>query len=145
MILFTIGFTHKTAEQFFCLLQAAGVRRVLDTRLNNRSQLAGFTKANDLRFFLKSVADIGYRYAPEMAPTEEMLDRYKKRNGSWSDYENEYLQLLEQRRLYQQITQAELVDACLLCSEHEPTHCHRRLAAEYLQRHFADLEIVHLS
>ena len=145
MKLFTIGFTQKTAKQFFGLLQRAGVRRVLDTRLNNRSQLAGFSKGEDLGFFLEAIAGIAYRYAPEMAPTQAMLDRYKKGKGSWDEYETEYLRLLEQRTVSQRITEAELADACLLCSEHEPTHCHRRLAAEYLQRHFRGLEIVHLS
>jgi uncharacterized protein (DUF488 family) len=144
MTIYTIGFTKKTAEEFFGLLKSANVKRVLDTRLNNRSQLAGFTKADDLRYFLRAVASIEYRYAPEMAPTQELLDSYKKLKGSWSDYEISYLRLLQQREVHRQLTHAELSSSCLLCSEHEPTHCHRRLAAEYLQSHFEGVEIVHL-
>jgi uncharacterized protein (DUF488 family) len=144
MKLFTIGFTQKSAAQFFGLLQKAGVRRVLDTRLNNRSQLAGFAKGEDLRYFLAAIAGIGYRYAPEMAPTKDMLDTYKKLKGNWSEYEREYLRLLEQRSVAGAISRQELENACLLCSEHEPTHCHRRLAAEYLRAALGDCQIVHL-
>ena len=145
MKLFTIGFTKKTAAQFFGLLQEAGVRSVLDTRLNNRSQLSGFTKADDLSYFLGAIASIGYQYAPEMAPTQALLDGYKKFNIGWDAYEREYLSLLRQRSVHEIVSRTLLDNACLLCSEHQPKHCHRRLAAEYLQRHFPDLEVVHLT
>lgn len=144
MMLCTIGFTQKNAERFFALLQGAGVRRVLDTRLNNRSQLAGFSKGDDLPFFLRSIGGISYRHALEMAPTQEMLDRYKKKKGAWSDYEREFISLIEARRLASIVAPEELNGACLLCSEHEPTQCHRRLVAEYFRAHFTEIEIVHL-
>lgn len=144
MRLFTIGFTKKSAEEFFNLLQEAQVRCVIDTRLNNRSQLAGFSKSGDLEFFLKRIAGIEYRYAPLMAPTEDILGRFKQQKGSWAEYELAYLNLLDRRNVIQEITPSALEDACLLCSEDAPTHCHRRLAAEYLKRYFPSLEIVHL-
>lgn len=144
MTLFTIGFTQKTAEQFFSLLRNAKVRRVIDTRLNNRSQLAGFSKGEDLRFFLQSLGGIEYRHALEMAPTQDMLDRYKKAKGAWQAYEKEYIDLLERRQLLNQVDFAELESACLLCSEHDPEHCHRRLLAEFLKRYKQDIDIVHL-
>jgi uncharacterized protein (DUF488 family) len=145
MHLFTIGFTQKSAEQFFSLLTAAGVRRVLDTRLNNRSQLAAFAKAEDLQYFLNAIAGIEYRYASEMAPTEEILQRYKKLHGSWDEYELAYRDLLVRRNVAGDLDPSELDHACLLCSEHEPTHCHRRLAAEYLRENFGSITIVHLT
>lgn len=145
MKLFTIGFTQKKAERFFTLLQHAGVRTVIDTRLNNRSQLAGFSKGEDLPFFLRAIGGIGYRHAPEMAPTQEMLDGYKKAKGSWTVYEREFLRLIEDRALASRVSLEDLDGACLLCSEHEADHCHRRLVAEYLRSHFPQIEIVHLA
>jgi uncharacterized protein (DUF488 family) len=144
MRLFTIGFTQKSAEQFFRLLVDAGVRQVVDTRLNNRSQLAGFSKVDDLPFFLRTIGGITYKHAPEMAPTQDMLDRYKKLKGSWTDYEVEFNALLVQRNLISTVSLADLADSCLLCSEHEPRHCHRRLVAQYLRGFHPELEIVHL-
>src|SRR5438309_11885131 len=67
--LFTIGFTRKSAEAFFTSLREAGVRRLVDVRLNNISQLAGFTKKDDLRYFLKAIAGIEYLHLGELAPT----------------------------------------------------------------------------
>jgi uncharacterized protein (DUF488 family) len=142
--LFTIGFTQKTAERFFHLLIEAGVTQVVDTRLNNRSQLAGFSKADDLPFFLRSIGGISYRHAPEMAPTQDMLDRYKKLKGHWAIYESEFNALLVRRNLVAAVSIDELSDSCLLCSEHEATHCHRKLVAEYLRSFHPDLDIVHL-
>ena len=142
--LFTIGFTKKTAEQFFTLLASSRVRTLIDTRLNNRSQLAGFSKADDLPYFLSQIAGIDYRHEECMAPTQEMLDRYKKQKGSWKAYEAEFSALLQSRSLSEVVSLDELADACLLCSEHEPTHCHRRLVAEYFRDTYADIEIVHL-
>lgn len=144
MRLFTIGFTQKTAERFFGLLRSAGVLRVIDTRLNNRSQLAGFSKADDLPFFLRELGGIAYEHRPEMAPTQEMLDRYKKQRGSWSAYEDEFKDLIRARAIERRLQVADLENAVLLCSEHEPTHCHRRLVAEYFTQYWPELEIVHL-
>jgi uncharacterized protein (DUF488 family) len=142
--LFTIGFTQKSAEQFFRLLTTAGVKQVVDTRLNNRSQLAGFSKVDDLPYFLRTISDIAYRHAPEMAPTQDMLDRYRKLKGSWAAYEEEFMALLARRNLVMSVSMEELSDSCLLCSEHEATRCHRRLVAEYLRGFYPDLQIVHL-
>jgi uncharacterized protein (DUF488 family) len=144
MKLFTIGFTQKNAERFFTLLKNAGVRRVIDTRLNNRSQLAGFSKGEDLPFFLSAIGNMEYRHALEMAPTQEMLDKYKKAKGSWSEYEHDFIRLLESRELAARVSLEELDGACLLCSEHKPEQCHRRLVAEFLRVRYPQIEITHL-
>ncbi len=144
MKLFTIGFTQKSAEQFFALLQEAGVKRVLDIRLNNRSQLAGFSKSDDLEYFLRTIGGIGYRHVVEMAPTQPLLDKARKAKGTWDGFEKQFLALMKQRKVEKAVDALELADACLLCSEHEPDHCHRRLVAEYLQRAYSEVEIVHL-
>jgi uncharacterized protein (DUF488 family) len=144
MRLFTIGFTQKTAERFFELVTKAGVRIVLDTRLNNRSQLAGFSKADDLRYFLETIAGIQYRWIPELAPSAVLLEQYRKKKVSWEDYEREYRALLLHRNPTKLFTASDLGDACLLCSEHQPKYCHRRLAAEYFRDAFPGLEIQHL-
>lgn len=144
MILYTIGFTEKSAEEFFTLLKSAKVRLVLDIRLNNRSQLAGFSKSRDLAYFLRVIGDIGYRHVEAMAPTAEMLEKYRGAKGSWPEYEVSFRALLEQRHLAHSVQPSELDHACLLCSEHTPEHCHRRIVAEYLRELFPEIEIVHL-
>ena len=142
--LFTIGFTKKTAEQFFTKLQQADVKRVLDIRLNNVSQLAGFAKKNDLPYFLKSICDIDYIHEPLLAPTRDILDAFKKRNGEWANYEKDFMRLMESRGI-ENVLSKELVNgACLLCSEHEPKHCHRRLVAEFLNEKWGSIEINHI-
>ncbi|HVT82854.1 MAG TPA: DUF488 domain-containing protein [Phycisphaerae bacterium] len=143
--IFTIGFTRKTAEEFFCLLEEAGVKRVIDTRLNNISQLAGFAKKDDLRFFLKRVCNIDYVHMPELAPTQEMLDAFKKEKGEWADYEKKFVALITQRQIETKVPREVVHMGCLLCSEETPEHCHRRLVAEYLKRAWGDVEIVHLT
>ncbi len=144
MRVFTIGFTKTTAESFFARLDGAGVKRVLDVRLNNVSQLAGFAKKNDLRYFLKSLCGIDYAHQPELAPTKDMLDAYKKQKGPWENYEKGFLELMESRRIEETIPREAIDGACLLCSEDKPHHCHRTLVAEYLKREWGDLDIVHL-
>ena len=144
MTLFTIGFTHKTAEDFFTLLLRAGVRRVIDIRLNNTSQLAGFAKKNDLRYLLKAVGDIDYLHLPELAPTQEMLKSYKKQKGRWEDFEREYLKVAQSRHIEQYVSPEALDNACLLCSEPTANRCHRRLAAEYLSNAYAGITVCHL-
>jgi uncharacterized protein (DUF488 family) len=144
MKVLTIGFTKTSAESFFTRLQQAGVKRVLDVRLNNVSQLAGFAKKDDLRYFLKALAGIDYAHQQEFAPTQEMLDAYKKHKGAWADYEKLFLDLMAQRRIEEAVAPESLNAACLLCSEDKPHHCHRRLVVEYLQRKWGDLEIAHL-
>ena len=142
--LFTIGFTKTSAESFFNRLMKAGVKKVVDVRLNNVSQLAGFAKKDDLRYFLKAIAEIEYVHQPEFAPTQEMLDEYKKDCGEWSDYEKQFRELIQNRRIEKTVTPESLDRACLLCSEDKPEHCHRRLVAEYLKDKWGDLEILHL-
>jgi uncharacterized protein (DUF488 family) len=142
--LFTIGFTQKNAEQFFTALIDAGVRRVVDVRLNNVSQLAGFTKRTDLPFFLRQIGDIGYIHVPDLAPTQAILDALKKRGSDWADYEREFTALLVDRRIEATVA-PELRDGdCLLCSEATPEHCHRRLVAEYLRDNWRSIDIRHL-
>ncbi|MCS1417414.1 MAG: hypothetical protein M2R46_05168 [Verrucomicrobia subdivision 3 bacterium] len=144
MRILTIGFTRKNAQRFFETLAKAGVRRVVDVRLNNVSQLAGFTKRDDLNWFLDRLYSIDYCHAPALAPTKEMLDGYKKRGGSWDDYERKFLDLMAERRISENLQPELLQDACLLCSEEQPHHCHRRLVAEYLREHWGGVEIEHL-
>ncbi len=144
MRVFTIGFTKKTAEQFFTALQQPGLLRVVDVRLNNVSQLAAFTKRDDLRFFLKEIRGVDYVHRPEMAPSQDILTAYKKDGGSWENYEREFFRLMSERHI-DRITPRELIDgSCLLCSEASPDHCHRRLVAEYLRDKWGDVEIKHL-
>ena len=141
---FTIGFTKKTAEEFFTYLLKAGVKRVIDIRLNNVSQLAGFAKRADLRYFLQVIGGIDYHHRPDLAPTQQILDAFKKGKGSWSVYERDFLALLSAREVEKAITPELLHEACLLCSEEKPTQCHRRLVAEYLRSRWSNIEIVHL-
>lgn len=142
--LFTIGFTKKSAEYFFRTLSDSGVKKLIDTRLNNVSQLAGFAKKDDLRYFLKEICDIEYIHAPEFAPTQDMLDEYKKVTHDWKTYEKKFIKLITRRRIEQYYSSADLRDACLLCSEDRPHHCHRRLVAEYLKSKNNQIEIKHL-
>jgi len=142
--LYTIGFTKKSAEQFFGALMAAGVRRLIDIRLNNTSQLAGFAKREDLRYFLRAICQIDYLHRPELAPTQEILDRYKKGGGDWERYREDFLGLMTERRIEQRFPMEILDQSCLLCSEPTAEHCHRGLVAEYLLERRPRLEIVHL-
>jgi len=143
MKLFTIGFTKTTAENFFSRLKRAGAKNIIDVRLNNRSQLAGFAKRDDLAYFAKALCDMGYTHAPKLAPTQDILDAYKKHKGPWSEYEDKFLDLMAKRRI-EELDRESLDGGCLLCSEDKPHHCHRRLVAEYLSQKWGDVEIVHL-
>ena len=142
--LFTIGFTKKSAETFFTRLRTAGVKRLIDVRLNNVSQLAGFAKRGDLAYFLKAICDCDYRHEPLLVPTKEILDGYKKKQLDWVEYETRFVKLLEERHAHSLVASEELKEACLLCSEPAPGKCHRRLVAEFFTRNFDDLEIYHL-
>jgi uncharacterized protein (DUF488 family) len=144
MKLFTIGFTQKSAREFFELLERNGVKKIIDTRINNISQLAGFAKEKDLEYFAERILNISYEHKPLLAPTKDLLDRYRKHAFSWPDYEKEYLKLIEERQILKGLDIEQIDHACLLCSEHEPDHCHRRLLAEYLREEIPGLEIVHL-
>ena len=141
--IFTIGFTKTTAQNFFARLKKSGARKVVDVRLNNVSQLAGFAKRDDLAFFAEELCSAKYQHMPELAPTKPMLDDFKKNKGPWEEYEKRFLDLMAQRKI-EEIDRENLDDGCLLCSEDKPHHCHRRLVAEYLQEKWDDVEIVHL-
>ena len=141
MKLFTIGFTRKSAETFFTHLKASGVRRLIDTRLNNRSQLAGFAKKTDLQYFLREIGQIDYLHLPQLAPTQDILDAYKKQKGAWETYEQSFRALMAARKIEEEFTPELFENACLLCSEHQPDHCHRRLVAEYLRDKWGGIEI----
>ncbi|HNP15719.1 MAG TPA: DUF488 domain-containing protein [Terrimesophilobacter sp.] len=144
MKLFTIGFTKKNAQRFFGLLRASDTKRVVDVRLNNVSQLAGFAKKDDLAYFLKEICGIDYIHLPELAPTQDMLDDYKKQKGDWKTYEERFIALMQKRRIEETVPREVISQGCLLCSEDKPHHCHRRLVAEYLKNHWGDVEIAHL-
>jgi uncharacterized protein (DUF488 family) len=145
MKIFTIGFTKKSAESFFAKLKGAGVKRLIDIRLNNISQLAGFAKQDDLRYFAKAICDIDYVHLLDLAPTKDILDAYKKSNGDWHFYQTNFLNLMKIRQIEHNIPRPLLDGGCLLCSEDKPDHCHRRLVAEYLKEKWGEVEIEHIT
>jgi uncharacterized protein (DUF488 family) len=128
----TIGFTKTTAEGFFERLLRSGVKRVVDVRPHNTSQLAGFAKSDDLAYFLKKIGGIEYAHRPLLAPTDAMLKTYKKEKGDWDAYEARFMALMAQRQIENRLRPEMLEGTCLLCSEATPHHCHRRLVCEYL-------------
>ncbi|MCA9473973.1 MAG: DUF488 domain-containing protein [Nitrospira sp.] len=128
----TIGFTKSTARRFFDRLKRAGVKKVVDVRLHNTSQLSGFAKADDLAYFLKEIGGIEYVHQPLLAPTDPMLKAFKKEKGDWRSYEYKFRNLMVERKI-EKMFEPEMFDgACLLCSEDKPHHCHRRIVCEYL-------------
>jgi uncharacterized protein (DUF488 family) len=141
----TIGFTKKNARKFFDLLKRSGAKRLIDVRLNNVSQLAGFAKKDDLAFFAKEICDVDYVHMPMLAPTQEMLDTYKKHGGDWTEYEKRFLGLMEARKIEDRLAPDQITHGCLLCSEDTPHHCHRRLVAEYLNDRWGNVAIKHLT
>ena len=145
MEIFTIGFTKKTAAEFFQALNQAGIRQVIDVRLNNTSQLAGFAKRDDLAYFLKELCGAEYRHEPILSPTKYILDAYKKKELPWDDYEDRFLALLQEREVEKTVDRT-LFDlpTALLCSEPTAEHCHRRLVAEYLGMKWGVDRIRHL-
>ncbi len=143
MNIFTIGFSQKSAEEFFTLLTQNGVKRLIDIRLNNKSQLAGFTNAKHLSYFL-NLHNIEYQYKSNFAPTKELLNSYKDEKISWQEYEKVYNQILVDREILKKLSLTEFENAVLLCSEPTATQCHRRLAAEYIAKHFDNVNIKHL-
>lgn len=144
MNVFTIGFTKKPASKFFQLLKDSGAARIVDVRLNNVSQLAGFAKRDDLAYFLQEVCGMDYVHLPILAPTQEMLDEYRKGDGGWDRYEERFLNLIRERQVEREVPREIIEGGCLLCSEAAPHYCHRRLVAEYLQEQWGDLEAHHL-
>ena len=144
MRLLTIGFTKKPAQRFFAMLRSAGVKRVVDVRLNNVSQLAGFAKRDDLAWFLREIGGIDYTHVPALAPTQALLSDYRKAKVDWPTYEQRFLEIMRERRIEETLDRALLDDGCLLCSEDQPHHCHRRLVAEYLRERWGNVDVVHL-
>lgn len=145
MEVYTIGFTKKTAAQFFESIKHAGIRRVVDVRLNNSSQLAAFTKKDDLAYFLRGLCGMEYIHIPALAPTKELLDAYKKQKGSWQLYESNFVELLKNRKIQETLDRNLFDVPCvLLCSEATADCCHRRLVAEYLRDYWGNISITHL-
>lgn len=143
--IYTIGYTQKSASDFFSLLEKNNISKVLDIRLNNTSQLAGYTKKEDLRFFLSKICNIDYVHVPSLAPTKEILDNFKHKKGSWLEYRSSFLSLLEQRNIEKNFDPNFFDNSCLLCSEKDPNQCHRSLVAEYLNSKWDySLNIKHL-
>jgi len=141
----TIGFTQKNAETFFTLIRQEGIKTLIDVRLNNVSQLAGFAKRDDLKFLLKELCSVDYVHNLDLAPTKEMFNAYKKGNDSWEKYEDNFLNLMSKRNIERSVNPQLLDNGCLLCSEHEPHFCHRRLVVDYLNQHTnLNLEVKHL-
>jgi uncharacterized protein (DUF488 family) len=128
----TIGFTKTTAERFFARIKSAGVKKVVDVRLHNTSQLAGFAKADDLSYFLKEICGADYVHQPLLAPTDDILKAFKRDKGDWGVYQRVFLDLMGQRKIEERLRPDMFQGSCLLCSEDTPHHCHRRLVCEYL-------------
>jgi uncharacterized protein (DUF488 family) len=141
--LYTIGFTKRSAKDFFTTLQKNGITTVIDIRINNTSQLSGYTKKEDLEYFLQAIAHITYIHDVLLAPTKTMLDAVHKKTLHWETYKEQFLELLIARKVEQNYNQHTLHNACLLCSEYEPTYCHRRFVAEYLAK-YHPTSIIHL-
>lgn len=145
MEIYTIGFTQKTAREFFGLLKEAGIQRLVDVRRNNRSQLAGFTKQADLPYFLAELVGAEYVHEPLLAPSDTLLTEYRKGQVTWDEYERIFNQLLQERHIETALDPETFrVRSVLLCSEPTADNCHRRLVAEYLQHHWQDVSVVHL-
>jgi uncharacterized protein (DUF488 family) len=141
----TIGFTKTSAEQFFERLRAADVRTLIDVRISNNSQLAGFAKVPDLRYFLSRINNITYQHAPLLAPTKDMLAQYRKGAMDWGVYQGQFLKLMSERQIENRYSPSVFHGACLLCSEAEPHQCHRRLVCDYLNEKWGQaLKVRHL-
>lgn len=143
MIIYTLGFTQKTAEKFFETIKKHQIELLVDVRLNNNSQLAGFTKGRDLPYFLKKLCDCAYIHEVAFAPTKEILDGYKKEKISWEQYEISF-NLLQEKRKVDVIFKkkySNYKNILLLCSESQPNNCHRRLVAEFVKNKLNDLNI----
>lgn len=146
MTIYTIGFAQKNAKTFFELIKKNNVEIVIDIRLNNKSQLAGFTKGNDLSYFLKEICNCDYSHCIDFAPTKEILDDYKNKGSTWSQYVEQFIPLMEKRKSVELFTKmfGKYNSVCLLCSEPTPEQCHRRLLAELIQQKKNDILIKHL-
>ena len=142
--IFTIGYGGKNAREFFSILKQAGIRKVIDVRLYNTSQLAGFTKKQDMEYFLQAIVGAEYIHMPIMAPTKQLLNDYKKGLISWQQYETQFKSIITQRQIDKHIEPAVMDMSCFLCSESNADHCHRRLVAEHLAGLWSNFSIIHL-
>ncbi len=141
---FTIGYANKNAREFFTILAQADISKVIDVRLYNTSQLAGFTKKQDIEYFLQTIVGAGYIHLPIMAPTKQLLNSYKKELISWQQYETQFKTIIAGRQIEKHIMLQDLDMACFLCSEAKADNCHRRLVTEYLAEHWQNISINHL-
>ena len=143
--IYTIGYTKKSLEEFIRRLQEADVEAVIDVRLRNTSQLAGFSKRDDLAFLLRKGFGIEYEHKPELAPTAEILEAYKA-GGDWEAYEQSFRRLLDERKAEDagRDVLSRFQRPCLLCSEPDADQCHRRLVAEWWKKHLPSITIIHL-
>ena len=145
MEIYTVGFAKKSAETFFGALRKACIKRLIDIRLNNTSQLAGFTKKDDLKFFLQELCGAEYNHELLLAPTPEIFNSYKRKEIGWQEYEQRFLGLMAERKIEEKIDQNLLNGpTVLLCSESKANYCHRRLVLEYLQGRWGNFQIIHL-
>lgn len=145
MEVFTIGFAKKTAPEFFETLRRANIKRLIDIRLKNTSQLARFTRREDLPYFLRELCGADYVHEPMLSPSQDILDAYKKQKGSWEEFERRFLALMAERRIEDAVDRGSFeTPTVLLCSEPTADDCHRRLVLEYLREKWGNLEITHL-
>ena len=142
---YTIGFTKKSAEKFFELLKSYEIKQLVDIRISNGSQLAGFAKGKDLEYFLKQICKINYKHITDLAPTKELLDKWHKEEIDWTEYVKIYTDLLKERDIVKKYGIKSFDGSCFLCSEEIPEQCHRRLLVEYLKdKSVEEVKIVHL-
>ena len=142
--LFTIGFTKKTARQFFELLKKNNVKKIIDIRINNSSQLAGFAKGTDLEYFANEICGIKYKHITDFAPTKELLTDYQNKKIDWIGYKKTYRNLIEKRNVTTKYNMEEFDNACFLCSEPTAEQCHRKLLVEYFKEKNPQLQIIHI-
>ena len=142
--IFTLGYTGKNAREFFTILNQAGIRKVIDVRLYNTSQLAGFTKRQDIEYFLQAIVGAEYIHLPIMAPTKQLLNDYKKGVINWQQYEKQFKSIIALRQIEKNLMLQDSDMSCFLCSEDKPDNCHRRLVTEYLAQHWQNVSIHHL-
>jgi uncharacterized protein (DUF488 family) len=142
--IFTIGYGGKNAREFFTILKQAGIRKVIDVRLYNTSQLAGFTKRQDIEYFLQIIVGAEYTHLPIMAPTKQLLNDYKKGLINWQQYKEQFKLIIVQRQIEKHLVPQDMDMSCFLCSEAKADNCHRRLVAEYLAKLWQNVSIQHL-
>ena len=142
--IFTIGYVGKNAQEFFTILKRTGIRKVIDVRLYNTSQLAGFTKRQDIEYLLQAIVGAKYIHLPIMAPTKQLLNDYKKRLINWQQYKTQFKGVITQRQIEKHLVPQDIDMSCFLCSAAKADNCHRRLVAEYLAEHWQNISISHL-